>query len=500
MTLFKQRIVLILTLLALVSAVRAQNEPAPELNLIPWPAQVESRTGTYALTDQSVVVADDAFGAEAAQLARDLSVQCGRSGAGITLQKSDKLPDEGYTLEVTPSGVTIVAGTPAGAFYGCQTLRQLRTGRTLPCVSIHDAPRIAWRGFMLDVSRHFFDKTEVETLLEQMAVVKLNVFHWHLTDDNGWRVEIKKYPKLTSIGAWHPVTKAEQNSNHTADGRYGGFYTQDDIRAVVAYAAARHIRVVPEIDMPGHMSAAATAYPELSPANGWTPLVARQDKSSGERCAALCVGREKTVLFCKDVLSEIIPLFPAKEFHIGGDEVFYEQWAPCPDMQACKQKLGAKDWEQVQVAFGNQMSTFLTEHGRTAICWNNIYRQTVDKHVINHFWRSMGPARDFANAGYDVLLSPYMYYFDHPQKLETAYLYDPLEIGVTPAARPHLRGIEGCAWTERVASVPQLHTHIFPRLIAIAETGWTPQEKKDWASFQKRLAQRFPEFMGSGTR
>jgi hexosaminidase len=473
---------------ALVALARAANTaPASDVNLIPWPAHLAQHGGQFTLTDQTTIAADDAFANEAAKLAKDLSVQVGKTGAGISLKKADGLPDEGYTLDVTPDSVTITASTSAGAFYGGQTLRQLVTGKTIPCVSIQDAPRIAWRGFMLDVSRHFYDKTEVEAMLDQMAALKLNRFHWHLTDDNGWRIEIKKYPKLTTIGAWHPVTKQDEKSTHFANGQYGGFYTQDDIREVVAYAAARHIQVVPEIDMPGHMSAAAAAYPELSPTNGWTPIVARQEKSSGERCAALCVGREQTITFCKDVLTEVVALFPSKEIHIGGDEVFYEQWAPCPDMQACKQKTGAKDWEAVQVAFGNQIAAFLVEQGRTPICWNNIYRQSVDKHVINHFWRSMGPARDFANAGYDVLLSPYVYYFDHGQKLESAYQYDPLAIGVKPDATQHIRGIEGCAWTEHIVTVPQMQNYIFPRLIAIAETGWTPQEMKNWDSFQRRL-------------
>ena len=465
----------------------AQSTPTADLNLTPWPAHLTRHDGAFTLTADTAIKTDPAFAAEARQLAAALSIKPDSTHGTVTLAKADSLPPEGYHLAVTPDRVTLTAATPAGAFHACQTLRQLVSNKSIPCLDIDDAPRIAWRGFMLDVSRHFYDAAEVKTLLDQMAALKLNVFHWHLTDDDGWRIEIKAYPKLTTTGAWHPVTALDKPSTHIANDQYGGFYTQDEISEVVAYAAARHIRVVPEIDMPGHMSAAATAYPELSPDNGWTPMLARQDKNSGERCAALCIGRPQTVEFCKTVLTEVMALFPSKEIHIGGDEVFYEQWSPCADMKALKDKLHAKDWAEVQVAFTNDIVAFLEAHGRTAVCWNNIYRQSVDKRCINHFWRSMDPARDFANAGYDVLLSPYMYYFDHAQKLEAAYRYDPLAIGAKPDALQRIRGIEGCAWTERIVTYPQLLNFIYPRLVAIAESAWTPQENKDWESFQKRL-------------
>jgi hexosaminidase len=486
----KRLFIFALAVLGFISATGAA-EPVqePVLNVIPWPAQLTQKPGSFALTDKTMIQADPAFANEAALLATALSLPIGTTGSGIVLKKVDGLAAEGYTLEVTPEGATIAATTPAGAFYGCQTLRQLVTDKKISCISIQDAPRIAWRGFMLDVSRHFFDKDEVKARLDEMALLKLNVFHWHLTDDHGWRIEIKKYPKLTEVGAWHPITGPEKNSKHSKDGRYGGFYTQDEIREIVAYAAARHIRIVPEIDMPGHMSAACASYPELSPANGWTPLVARQERGSGERCAALCVGRPKTVQFCKDVLEEILPLFPSKEIHVGGDEVFTEQWDPCPDMQALKKKIGAKDWVDVQIAFQNEISAFLIEKGRTAIFWNNIYRQTVDKRSINHFWRNMANARDFANNGFDVLMSPYVYYLDHAEfSLEATYRHNPLAIGVKAGAEKRMIGIEACEWTERVPDENTLTHRIYPRLVALAESGWTPHDQKDWPTFQKRVA------------
>lgn len=452
-------------------------------NLIPWPAKIARRDGSFTLAGNTTIQADDAFAAEATKLAAALSIQLG-PGSGIALKKVAGLAAEGYTLEVTPKGITISATTPAGAFYGGQTLRQLVSGQNVPCCSIQDEPRIPWRGFMLDVSRHFFDKAEVKARIDEMAELKLNVFHWHLTDDHGWRIEIKKYPKLTTTGAWRPLGGWDKDASHIVNGQHGGFYTQDDIREIVAYAAARHIRIMPEIDMPGHMSAAATAYPELSPANGWTPKL----PTGGEYCAALCVARPQTVQFCKDVLEEVIALFPSKEIHVGGDEVFTEQWQACPEMRAFKEKLKAKDWEDVQIAFQNDISEFLIQKGRTAVFWNNIYRQSVDKRSINHFWRNMNDSRNFANNGFDVLMSPYVYYLDHREfSPEATYKYDPLAIGVKAGEEKHMIGIEACQWTERIPNEHALARNIHPRLIAIAESGWTPDEQKDWESFRKRV-------------
>ncbi len=478
-------------------------------SFIPLPAKAQVSTGApgFALSDALPIHAS-ADAAKEVALALSLggvktsTTMHAKGALTATLDPSKKAAygDEGYALGVATDGITLTAATPAGLFRGATTLAQAvvkdAEGKpAIPALSIADAPRIAWRGFMLDVARHFCDTGEVKAILDQMALLKLNVLHMHLTDGEGWRIEIKKYPKLTSVGAWRGVTGLEKESKHAGRGpngeaRYGGFYTQDDIRELVAYAAARHIRIMPEIDMPGHMGAAAVAYPELSPANGWTPVIGHG--LPGERCAALCVGRPHTVEFCKDVLSEVLELFPSKEIHIGGDEVFYEQWAPCPDMLALKEKLGGQkaSWEDVQIAFGNDIAAFLESKGRTAVCWNNIYKQTVDKRVINHFWRNMADARNFANGGYRVLMSPYIYYFDYPNTpLEKVYKYDPMAIGVKPEIQGRLAGIEACIWTERVPTYGRLQAIIFPRLIALAESGWTPQEKKDWASFQVRLKQ-----------
>ena len=479
-----------------------------EPSLLPLPAERKAGTGAFTLAGAPTVTAPAAVRAEAAFLvaavrsATGLDLAAVPANGTVTLRllpgRSD-LGDEGYALHVTPHAVLIEAAKPAGVFYGVQTLRQLLPATapwSVPCVEITDRPRFAWRGLMLDVSRHYFDAAEVQALLDQMAALKMNVFHWHLTDDNGWRIEIKRYPKLTTVGAWHAVTPAEAGSKHVTDGRYGGFYTQADVRAVVAYAAARHITVVLEIDVPGHCSAAITAYPELSPDNGWKPVVATGIKVPGERCAAMCVGKDVTVRFCHDVIDELLPLFPGKYIHIGGDEVFYDQWTSCPTSRAAMARLKCRDMADLQVRFTNDLIAYVASKGRTAVIWNNLYRPTVDKRAVNQFWRDMNPARDFANAGYTVLVSySARLYYDHHPSLQKAYEYDPMAMsGLTPAAAGRIPGIEPCAWTERVATPEQLRRLLYPLLFAHAEVGWTPASAKDWASFGRRVAAQQARF------
>jgi hexosaminidase len=512
------RFVLFLVAVVAVAAVAplsaAQLRPD---DITPRPAAMRQGEGTFVLNDRVRIVAAGEAKAAAKVLREQLEQHCGinlqifpqpkadRAEIALQVRKGDgEASPESYSVMVCASGhpirkdfIGVFASSEAGLFYGCQSLLQLvdnqialsgNSGKLrLPAVTIADRPRIAWRGLMLDVSRHFFDADEIKAVLDQMAYLKLNRLHWHLTDDHGWRIEIKKYPKLTELGAWRPATAMERGSKHIHDGRYGGFYTQEQIRDVVAYAARRHIVVVPEIEMPGHSSPVAVAYPELSPGNGWKPVLARQEKGSGERCAAVCVGRPATVQFFRDVLGEVMQLFPSQYIHICGDEVFYDQWKPCRDMQALKQRLAAKDWEEVQIHFSNEMAKFLLDQGRIPIFWNNIYRQTLDKRSVNQFWRSMGPARDFANAGYDVLLSPYDYYLDHAVSLEQTYRFDPWAIGIKPQSQKHILGICGCNWTERVPTSEVLQQRLFPRMIAVAETGWTSAERRDYQDFARRV-------------
>jgi hexosaminidase len=337
---------------------------------------------------------------------------------------------------------------------------------------------------MLDESRHFHGKQTVETLLDRLATLKFNVFHWHLTDDNGWRIEIKKYPKLTSVGAWR---QRDPKVDGPGDAKYGGFYTQDDIREVVAYAAARHITVVPEIDMPGHFAAAMVAYPELAPDNGWTPVIPPIAKGT----FGMCVAKPQAVQFCKDVLDEVFALFPSKEIHIGGDEVNFKQWEPCTVSQAALKSAGLKDFTDLQIRFQNEMIGYLESKGRHAIVWNNICRPTVDKRSINHFWRpgTMNAARNFASAGYKVMHSDSsVFYYDRTPPLQKVYQYDPLTTCFPGALGKQVVGVEACEWTERLPDLKSLERQTYPLIFAHSELLWTSPERKDWKSFTERLA------------
>jgi hexosaminidase len=506
-------------LLLRTPAARADDDAAAPA-LLPQPAELKLTVGRFTLDERTAIDAPSAPG-EASYLADALAKATGfhpavtpaadRTADVIRLRLVPARPDlgdEGYALSVRPDGVLIEAAKPAGIFDGVQTLRQLLPTAapwTIPCVEIHDQPRLAWRGLMLDVSRHFFDTAEVEAVLEQMAQLKLNVFHWHLTDDNGWRIEIKRYPKLTTAGAWHAMTPAERDSKHVQGGLYGGFYTQEQIREVVAFAAVRHITVVPEVDAPAHCSAAMAAYPELAPDNGWTPVVATGQKGTTERCGAMCVAKPATVAFCHGVIDELLPLFPSPYLHIGGDEVFYDQWQACPISRAAMAKLGCRDMADLQVRFTNDLVAYVEAKGRHAIIWNNLYRQTVDKRAVNQFWRDMNPARDFANAGYTVLVSDSShYYFDHHPALRRVYANDPLKMpkaGLSAEAVGRVPGIEACAWTEHIADVPTLQQQMYPLLFADAEAGWTPMRAKDWDSFERRVvAEQARLFGGSGQK
>ena len=350
----------------------------------------------------------------------------------ITSQDADpQLGDEGYQLLVTSNSVTIRAPQPAGMFYGAQTLLQLFppeifSSNTVqgitwqaPCGLVRDWPRFKWRGFMLDVSRHFFNKSEVETVLDLMAQQKLNTFHWHLVDDQGWRIEIKKYPKLTQVGAWRASVGFNLASNSTSaygpDGRYGGFYTQDDIREVVKYAASRHIMVVPEIEMPGHSTAALTAYPEYSSKPG--PLEIRPD--SDNFYGVYDPANEGTYQFLDDVLAEVIPLFPGPYIHIGGDEVPRDIWKNRADCQALMKREGLKNETELQSWFTRRMEKIVEARGRTIIGWSEILQGGLATNAVVMDW--IGGAKEATDASHYVVMTPTAYcYFDFYQSTNRA--------------------------------------------------------------------------------
>ena len=517
--------------------------------IIPEPQQIQLQEGSFQLQPArhflglfphggTRIIADAGARATAGFLAEQLRKSTGyklsiSSGNGtespgnilLTTNQADaQLGDEGYALTVTPESVVIRAPHEAGLFYGMQTLLQLfppavfstniasAVNWQIPCVQIQDWPRFKWRGFMLDVSRHFFNKSEVETVLDLMALHKMNTFHWHLTDDQGWRIQIKKYPRLTEIGAWRPGVGFDFSSNSTTaygpDGRYGGYYTQDDIREVVKYAAARYITIVPEIEMPGHSTAALTAYPEYSCTGGpFAPQLI-----AGIFDGIYDPAKEQTFQFLSDVLAEVIPLFPGKYIHIGGDEVPKETWQHSADCQALMKREGLKDEKELQSWFVRRIEKIVNADGRSIIGWSEILQGGLAPNAAIMDW--IGGSREAASAGHNVVMTPTEYcYYDFyqstnratepkaatwggPLTLSKMYSYDPMPTNMPTDLQPYILGTQGNLWTEWIPSLSHVEYMMFPRACALAEVGWSAQSTRNWDDFMRRLqvqANRFKE-------
>jgi hexosaminidase len=386
----------------------------------------------------------------------------------------------------------------------------------VPCVHIRDWPRFPWRGLMLDVSRHFFNKSEVEAVLDEMALYKLNRFHWHLVDDDGWRLEVKDYPRLTQIGAWrdnislprthkpgqgpsaHPAWAAATSDKYTADRRYGGFYTPSDIREVVAYAAARQITVVPEIEMPGHSGAANASYPWLGVSGKPYNMLAPGKFHGG----VLNVANPNTIKFEENVLKEVFQLFPGPYVHIGGDEVAAGVWDTNAACRALMQREGFTNDDQLESYFLRQIGAFVGAHHKTLIGWSEIAKGGLGTNAVVMDW--IGGAAQAAEAGHDAIMTPQPYcYLDHYQSTNHAAEplaiggYIPLQqvssLGPMPTNLPaqfqsHILGPQANLWTEYVASLPHVQYMIFPRECALAEVGWSAKNARHWPDFQRRLA------------
>lgn len=465
-----------------------------ELNLIPWPAQVTPGDGTFALTEQTAVVADSAFAREAAALAVDLhltnTVATSQKRIELTTRGAEGLAEEAYQLEVRPAGVTIRAISSAGAFYGCQTLKQLldASARTIPAVQIADAPRYAWRGFLLDVSRHFFDQAAIQREIDWLAGYKLNRLHLHLTDDPAWRLEIQKYPQLTRTGA---------RGNFSDSNAPAAYFTRAAMRQIIAYAQAQHIVVVPEIDMPGHASAATRTFPELDGGvHTFNP------------------GRELTYDFLENVLLEVMDTFPSPWIHLGGDEVDCTVWNTDPAVAQKLQADGLKSPQQLEQSFVRRMAGFIHDHGRTPVGWDEVAAAKPVKNTLIFWWRHDRPdvlAAALAG-GYDVVLSPRApCYLDYPQDLtypvkgrklfntlNAVYRGPEIPATITAAARQHILGVEGCVWTERIATTSYLEFMTMPRLAALAEMAWTPEAARDFTRFDACLKPFLQQYRAAG--
>ena len=427
-----------------------------------------------------------------------------KKAAAIVLTIDPKVAGaEAYRLSVNNKQVTIAASTPAGVFYGIQTLRKSlpvqTTGEaiTLPAVTVADAPRFGYRGMMLDCARHFFPLSFVKKFIDILAMHNMNVFHWHLTEDQGWRLEIKSHPELTAKSSMRSGTVIGHNATVDDSIPHGGFYTQQEAREIVEYARQRHITVIPEIDMPGHMLAALAAYPELGCTGGPYEVGHRW----GVYKDVLCLGKESTYKFVQDVIDEVVDIFPAKYFHIGGDESPTVMWEKCPK---CLQKAKDEntDIKHLQQYFTNRVEKYLNGKGKSIIGWDEILEGKINQSATIMSWRGVEPGLKAAKQGHDVIMTPSSHvYFDHYQAKDTkhepdaiggcspvekVYSYEPLPDTLSAEAKTRIKGVQANLWTEYIPFTTQAEYMVLPRMAALAEVQWTPVAKKNFDDFSKR--------------
>jgi len=510
------RCVCLLLALALMSAHAARADDAAPPSLIPLPAQLRLQRGGFTVDPSTPIVlaSRDAATKQTAEyliglVARTRGLHLhiaadGRAAHAIVLERDPQAPvaqAEGYALAVTPQGIRVTARDDAGLFHGAVTLYQLLTPDAkqgavdVPALSIRDWPRFAWRGLMLDSARHFQSAADVEKLIDQMAQLKLDVLHWHLTDDQGWRIEIKRYPELTRIGAWRTPPDAGHDGEPQ---RYGGYYTQAQIRAVVAYAAARHVTIVPEIDMPGHAQAAVASYPQVG-VTGQRPKVS---VDSGVNPWLYNVD-DGTFTFIDHVLDEVMALFPSKYIHVGGDEAIKDQWKASPAVQAKMRQLGITSEDALQGWFIGRVGRYLEKHGRKLIGWDEILEGDnlpADATVMS--WRGIDGAIKAALLGHDVVMSPSPdLYFDHVQgdladeyagrlgveSLKDVYGFQAVPDVLNATQAKHVLGVQANVWTEHLPTMTHVEHATFPRLDALAEVAWSPPATNDWPGFLARL-------------
>ncbi len=469
-------------------------EEVRQVNLIPKPEQMTMTGGTFTVDSLAL------FGG---QSSRNIKTVIDEAWSGNP---------EGYQLDVTPGGIDLRAGSPDGLFYGMQTLRQLYAGGEVPCVSIRDNPRFGYRGLHLDVSRHFFSKEEVMKLLDVMSFYKLNTLHMHLTDAGGWRIEIDKYPKLTSETAF----RTESDWRKWWDGRdrkylpegtpgaYGGYYTKEDIREIVKHAASKHINIIPEIEFPGHSEEVLMAYPELS--------CSGKPYQNGD----FCIGNEKSFTFMEDVLAEVIDLFPSEYIHVGGDEAGKSAWKKCPKCQALMKKNGMKSVDELQSYMIHRAEEFLNSKDRRLIGWDEILEGGLAPEATVMSWRGEDGGIKAARMGHDVVMTPgnYMYldfYQADPKTqpyaiggytpIKKVYSYNPVPAdSLTAEECQHILGVQANTWTEYIQTPEYLEYMMFPRALAVAEIGWTPQELRTWEDFKPRMNAHISKLQGMGIR
>lgn len=529
------QLIMVMALLSIFSCKRQRSE-VRELVLLPEPVLIEERSGVFRLNNSTVIhVTDSPRLQETAKLFAEMietptayTVEIDNdidASKGVIFELADSSihGDESYTLEIDRRKIHIIASDPAGIFYGIQTVRQLFPPEfeapekadiiswEVPCIYIEDYPRFSWRGMHLDVSRHFFPVEFVKRYIDLIAMHKMNVFHWHLVDDQGWRIEIKKYPKLTGVGAWR-VDREDQPWNARDPQKpgevatYGGFYTQEEIRDIVAYAQRRSVTIVPEIEMPAHVTSALAAYPELSctggpftvPPGGFWPI-----------SDIYCAGKEKTFDFLEDVLTEVMDLFPSEYIHIGGDEADKSRWENCPDCQARIREEGLEDEAELQSYFIKRIGKFLSENGRKLIGWDEILEGGLAPGAAVMSWRGMSGGIEAANSGHYVVMSPGTHcYFDHYQDdaatepkaiggytpVKKVYSFDPVPDALSEEEEKYILGAQANLWTEYIKTGDHAEYMVLPRMTALAEVLWLPKDKLDWKDFSHRVSKFFERF------
>ena len=521
-----KRIPIFFAALALLSACA---KPQPQaFSVIPYPNEVSLAEGTFNVKGTAISV-DPAMD-QASRAAVQRFVQALETATGVKTKQADggirfvlnaSLAPEQYVLDIQPKSVCVEASALNGFVYACETLKQMLPPAiyghvkadcdwVLPCAHIEDQPRFAYRGMHLDPCRHFWTIEETKRYLDVMAAYKLNRFHWHLTEDQGWRMEVKAYPRLTEIGAWRNGTVIKKDWDSNDGVRHGGFYTREQMKEIVEYAAARGITVIPEVDLPGHMVAALAAYPELGCTGGpyevWTRWGVAPD--------ILCAGNEEIYTFLETVLSELVDIFPSEYIHIGGDEAFNEEmgipWDNCPKCAAKMRQLGIKKGPMAKHYLQNyvtaRMQAFLNSKGRKIIGWDEILEGNLAPGATVMSWRGVKGGIEAANKGFDAIMTPNSYmYFDYYQSherdkepfaiggylpVENVYSYEPYE-GLEPAARGHILGVQANLWTEYIATPEHLEYMLLPRMCALSEIQWCNADRKDYDRFNGSLDHTF---------
>ena len=522
---------ILLTFLSVKSAAQSAR------NIIPLPHKIEMRTGTFYLDKNTSVQYEkgqenlkrlDSF--LRTQLKNRFGIQVSNSNkhsSAIILSIDKTLTrqgSEGYVLKITPDQIEITAPDSKGIFYGIQSLLQCipqetnQTSAKISCVYMEDQPRFAWRGMMLDVVRHFFTVDDVKNFLDIMSTYKMNVFHWHLVDDQGWRLQINKYPKLTSVGAWRMETPgavyyAKNDSLTGTPTRYGGFYTQQEAREIVQYAVDRNILVIPEIEMPGHSQAALAAYPQFSCEN-----IPQEVASSASDFAKLysnyCPSNDSTFIFLQDVLDEVMDIFPSPYIHIGGDEVDKRDWKKhAKDQELIKEK-NLKDENGLQSYFIHRIADYLKAHGKNIIGWDETLDGGLSPNALVQSWRGTKGGIAAAKQKHGAIMSPSNpLYFNRYQgdpetepfaakfsinTLKKVYEYDPVPVELDSTETKFIIGVEGAIWVEFIRTYPQVQYMLLPRMLALSEVAWSPNAHKDWNHFLEKIPYHFNLFTREG--